>query len=162
MIEEISGKTLEDRELPMWINQKLKEYRLKSDCIYFEIPEAVATTDLKSTMLFIQAMQKIHCKVAIEHFGRANQPQLIQHLPVDMLKIDGSLINNLASSKEHQEKVRTIIDLARKSDIQCVAERVDDASDLAKLWEFGVNFIQGNFVQEPSKELEHDFERELA
>ena len=158
----LSGTTLEDRELPMWINQKLKEYRLKSDCIYFEIPEAVATTDLKSTMLFVQAMRKIHCKVAIEHFGRANQPQLIQHLPVDMLKIDGSLINNLASSKEHQEKVRTIIDLARKSDIQCVAERVDDASDLAKLWEFGVNFIQGNFVQEPSKELEHDFERELA
>jgi EAL domain-containing protein (putative c-di-GMP-specific phosphodiesterase class I) len=43
-----------------------------------------------------------------------------------------------------------------------VAERVEDASDLAKLWEYGVDFIQGNFVQEPSKDLEHDFGEELA
>jgi len=158
----LSGTTLEDRELPVWINRKLKEYRLKSDCVCFEIPEAVAIKDLKSTMMFIKAMQKLHCGVAIEHFGCANQPRLIQHLPVDMLKIDGSLINNLASSKEQQEKVKTVIDLARKSGIQCTAERVDDASDLAKLWEFGVNFIQGNFVQEPGKSLEYDFEEELA
>jgi diguanylate cyclase (GGDEF)-like protein len=158
----LSGTTLEDRELPVWINRKLKEYRLKSDSICFEIPEAVAIKDPKSTTMFVKAMQKIHCKVAIEHFGCADQPQLIQHLSVDMLKIDGSLITNLASSKEQQEKVKTVIDLARKSDIQCVAECVDNASDLAKLWEFGVNFIQGNFVQEPSKKLEHDFDGELA
>jgi EAL domain-containing protein (putative c-di-GMP-specific phosphodiesterase class I) len=107
-------------------------------------------------------MQNLHCKVAIEHYGCANQPQLIQQLPVDMLKIDGSLIDSLASSEEHQEKIKAIIGLARNSSIQCVAERVEDASDLAKLWEYGVDFIQGNFVQEPSKKLEHDFGEELA
>jgi len=158
----LSGTTLEDHELPVWINRKLKEYRVKSDCICFEIPEAVAIRDMKSIRTFIKAMQNLHCKVAIEHFGCANQPQLIQHLPVDILKIDGSLINSLASSEEQQGKIKTFINLARKSNIQCVAERVDDAGDLAKLWEYGMDFIQGNFVQEPSKEFEHDFEGELA
>jgi diguanylate cyclase (GGDEF)-like protein len=158
----LSGTTLEDHELPVWINRKLKEYRVKSDCICFEIPEAVAIRDLKSTRTFIKAMQNLHCKVAIEHFGRVNQPQLLQQLPVDILKIDGSLIDSLASSEEHQEKIKAVIKLARNSNIQCVAERVDDAGDLAKLWEYGVDFIQGNFVQEPSKELEHDFGEELA
>lgn len=158
----LSGTTLEDHELPVWINRKLKEYRVKSDCICFEIPEAVAIRDMKSIRTFIKAMQNLHCKVAIEHFGCANQPQLIQHLPIDILKIDGSLINNLASSEEQQGKIKTFINLARKFNIQCVAERVDDAGDLAKLWEYGMDFIQGNFVQEPSKELEHDFEGELA
>jgi diguanylate cyclase (GGDEF)-like protein len=158
----LSGTTLEDHELPVWINRKLKEYRVKSDCICFEIPEAVAIRDLKSIRTFIKAMQNLHCKVAIEHFGCANQPQLIQHLPVDMLKIDGSLINRLASSEEHQKKITAVINLAHNSNIQCVAEHVDDAGDLAKLWEYGVDFIQGNFVQEPSKDLEHDFGEELA
>jgi diguanylate cyclase (GGDEF)-like protein len=158
----LSGTTLEDHELPVWINRKLKEYRVKSDCICFEIPEAVAIRDLKSTRTFIKAMQNLHCKVAIEHFGRVNQPQLLQQLPVDILKIDGSLIDSLASSEEHQDKIKAVINLARNSNIQCVAERVDDAGDLAKLWEYGVDFIQGNFVQEPSKELEHDFGEELA
>lgn len=158
----LSGKTLEDCELPAWINGKLKEYRMQSDSICFEIPEAVAIRDLKSTRTFIKAMQNLHCKVAIEHFGCANQPQLIQQLPVDMIKIDGSLINSLASSEEHQEKIKAVIGLAHNANIQCVAECVDDAGDLAKLWEYGMDFIQGNFVQEPSKELDHAFEGELA
>jgi len=158
----LSGATLEDRELPAWISRKLKEYRLKSDSVCFEVPEAVAIRNLKNTMLFFKAMQKLNCRVAIEHFGCANQPQLINHLPVDMLKIDGSLINNLATSKEHQESAKTIIALARKSGIQCAAERVDDAGDLAKLWELGIDFIQGNFVQEPGRELEYNFAGELA
>jgi len=158
----LAGATLEDPELPVWINRILKDYRIKSDRICFEIPEAVAIRDLKNTRTFIKAMQNLHCRVAIEHFGCANQSQLIQHLPVDLLKIDGSLVNGLASSEEQQEKIKTLIDLARKANIPCVAERVDDSGDLAKLWEYGIDYIQGNFVQEPSKELEHDFEGELA
>lgn len=158
----LAGATLEDPGLPVWINRTLKDYRIKSDRICFEISEAVAIRDLKSTLYFSRAMQKLHCRVAIEHFGCANQPQLLKHLLVDLLKIDGSLINGLASSKEQQEKIKTLIDLARKANIPCVAERVDDAGDLAKLWEYGMDYIQGNFVQEPGKELEYDFEGELA
>jgi diguanylate cyclase (GGDEF)-like protein len=158
----LSETSLLDRELPVWISLKLKEYRLKSDSICFEITETVALKEAKNITRFVRSMQKIHCKVAIEHFGRANQPQLIQQLPVDMVKIDGSLITGLAASKDQQERLKSIIDLARKSGMPCVAECVDSATDLAKLWEFGVNFIQGNFVQEPGKDLTHDFDGELV
>jgi EAL domain-containing protein (putative c-di-GMP-specific phosphodiesterase class I) len=100
--------------------------------------------------------------VALEHYGCSSQAQIIRHLPVDIVKIDGSLINNLASSKEHQEKVRSIIALARTLEKQCIAEQVDDPGSLAILWQFGVDLIQGNFVQEPNRELEYNFEGEIA
>lgn len=158
----LSAATLKDRELPAWISRKLKEYRLKSDRIIFEIPETLAVRDLKNTMLFVKAMQKLRCRVALEHFGSINQPQLVRHLSADLLKIDGSLVNNLAASKDQQEAVKGVVDLAHKSGIQCIAERVDNAADLSRLWECGVDYIQGNFVQEPSRELNFDFSGEIA
>jgi EAL domain-containing protein (putative c-di-GMP-specific phosphodiesterase class I) len=41
-----------------------------------------------------------------------------------------------------------------------IAEFVQDANCLALLWQFGVNYIQGYFLQEPSTELEYDFTSE--
>jgi EAL domain-containing protein (putative c-di-GMP-specific phosphodiesterase class I) len=46
--------------------------------------------------------------------------------------------------------------------MQSIAERVDDAADLAMLWQYGVDLIQGNFVQEPDRKLEYNFEGEMV
>jgi EAL domain-containing protein (putative c-di-GMP-specific phosphodiesterase class I) len=45
---------------------------------------------------------------------------------------------------------------------KCVAEYVQDAHSLAVLWQSGIHFIQGNFLQEPSENLEYDFTGEIA
>ena len=47
-------------------------------------------------------------------------------------------------------------------DQRCVAEHVHGPSDLALLWQYDIDFIQGNFVQEPSRELGYNFEEEIA
>jgi len=158
----LSGATLTDASLPDWINLRLKHYRLVSDGIIFEIPELTAASHLKESMVFVRSMEKIHCKVALEHYGRSNQPQLLDHLPVDFLKIDGSLINSLATREENQAQVKSVVHLAHEHGKKCIAEHVEEAGDLALLWQYGVDFIQGNFVQEPSKHLSYDFEGEVA
>lgn len=158
----ISGIMVGDTEFPAWINSKLREFQLGNNCVIFEIPESVAINDLKNTMQFVTTMQQLQCKTAIEHFGCANQPALIRHLSVNMIKIDGSIVNNLVDNQENQGKITAILELAKETGKQCVAERVDDAANLALLWQFGMDYIQGNFVQEPSKELGYDFEGEIA
>ncbi len=158
----LSGTTLADPELPDWISNKLREYRLVSDGVVFEIPEQNAIADLKSSMAFVQAMQSLHCKVALEHFGRGDQPQLLDHVPADILKIDGNLITEMSENKEAQAQVKAIVDLARANNKVCIAEFVADASCLAMLWQIGVDGIQGNFIQEPAKTLDYVFESEIA
>ncbi len=158
----LSGETLADPKLPEWIKLQLNRFSLKGESIIFEIPESVAANKPNETQAFVQAMQALDCKVAIEHFGYANKPEIIKHLSVDYLKIDGSLINNLATSVDNQKKVKAIVDLARSNDTLCIAEHVDDAYCLVMLWEYNIDYIQGYLVQEPSKELNHDFEDEAA
>jgi diguanylate cyclase (GGDEF)-like protein len=158
----LSGTTLTDTGLPAWIEEQLRENHLVSDGIVFEISERIAIDDLKNAMTFVKSMQSLNYKIAFEHYGHSDQPQLLKHLPVDILKIDGALISGLAGNEENQSRVKTIIELAKEHGKVCIAECVDDAGSLAQLWQYGVDFIQGNFVQEPSKDLNYDFEGEIA
>ena len=158
----LSGETIADPQLPEWIKLQLQEISLRCNAIIFEIPESVVVNKPDETLAFVKAVQAFDCRVAIEHFGYANKPDIIKDLSADFLKIDGSLINNLASSTDNQKKVRSIIDLARSADALCIAEHVDDARCLAMLWQYNIDYIQGNLIQEPGKEMSHDFEDEAA
>ena len=159
----VSAQTLLDEELVTFINERLKEHRLPGDALIFELSENVASQHLKQAKAFIKALQGLHCKTVLENFGTSpNSSQLLKHLPVDFLKIDGSFTHNLASNNDNQAMVKSILDTANSMNKQCIAESVQDAHSLAVLWQSGINFIQGNFLQEPTETLSYDFSGEVA
>ena len=158
----LSGASLTDSTMVDWITDTLQKYQLESAGVVFEISVQTAALDLRNTMSFMTAIQASGCKVALEHVGRNKQTQLLNHLPADILKIDSSLITKLASDKEAQDAVKAIIEHAKSTGKTCIAESVEDSNCLAKLWQFGMHFIQGNFIQEPAKELGYVFESEIA
>ncbi len=159
----ISGNTLQDGSLIEYIQQCIKDARLPGDALIFEIAEKTASQQLKHAKAFVKTLQELHCKTALEHFGAGpNSFQLLKHLPVDYLKIDGSFIHNLASDNDNQAMVKSILDTAKSMNKQCIAEYVQDAHSLAVLWQSGIHYIQGNFLQEPSEALDYDFSGELA
>lgn len=154
----LSGPTLEDHELPIWINQQIKDARLASDAIVLEIAEADASQYLKSAKAFIGAIGGLHCKTLLEHFGSSpNSFQLLKHLPVDYLKIDGKFIHNLMRDSDNQAVVKSIVDVARSMNKLCIAEFVEDASSLTVLFQYGIHYIQGYFLAEPTEGLNYDF-----
>jgi EAL domain-containing protein (putative c-di-GMP-specific phosphodiesterase class I) len=159
----ITATTLQNEELPVFIQNYMKAARLPGDALVFEIAEKHAGQQLKQAKRFVKTLQELHCKIALEHFGASpNSFQLLKHLPVDFLKIDGSFIHNLASDTDNQAMVKSILDTAKSMKKQCIAEYVQDAHSLAVLWQSGIHFIQGNFLQEPSEALDYDFSSEIA
>ena len=159
----VSAQTLLDEKLVNFIHDSLKSHRLPGDALVFELSEKVASQHLKQAKTFVKTLQDLHCKSVLEHFGTSpNSFQLLKHIPVDFLKIDGSFIHNLASDTDNQAMVKSILDTANSMNKQCIAEYVQDAHSLAVLWQSGINFIQGNFLQEPSESLSYDFTGEVA
>lgn len=157
----LSGPTLDDPELPLWINEQLKAAHLPGSTVVFEIAEKEAADHLKHAKAFMKSMESIHCKTSLEHFGGGpNSFQLLKHLPVNFLKIDGAYIHNLASDENNQAMVRSIIDMAASMQKECIAEFVEDASSLAVLFQLGIPFIQGYFLQEPHPGMDYDFTEE--
>ncbi len=159
----LSAATLLDEDAVKFISDTIREARLPADAVTFEIDEKYASQYLKHAKLLVKTLQELHCRTALEHFGAGpNSFQLLKHLPVDFLKIDGSFIHNLASDTDNQAMVKSILDTANSMNKKCIAEYVQDAHSLAVLWQSGIHFIQGNFLQEPSESLDYDFTGEIA
>ena len=77
--------------------------------------------------------------------------RLLAHLPVDFIKIDGTLMQGLSVDQDLQQRVREFVEQAKARKVGTIAERVEDANTMAVLWQLGVEFIQGYFVNEPEQ-----------
>jgi EAL domain-containing protein (putative c-di-GMP-specific phosphodiesterase class I) len=67
------------------------------------------------------------------------------------VKIDGALVQGLARDQQVQQRVRALVESATQRSIHTIAERVEDANTMAVLWQLGVQYIQGYFVNAPEE-----------
>ena len=73
---------------------------------------------------------------------------------VGVQPVDRLTMQSLATDSALQEKVRIYINAAKKRKILTVAERVEDANTMAVLFQLGVTYMQGHYLQEPEVVLE--------
>ena len=76
---------------------------------------------------------------------------LLNIIPLDFIKVDGALIQGLASNAEVQQKVRALVETANAKKILTIAERVEEANTMAVLFQIGVQYVQGYFINEPEQ-----------
>jgi EAL domain-containing protein (putative c-di-GMP-specific phosphodiesterase class I) len=113
---------------------------------------------IQSAKRLIAGLKKIKCQLAIDQFGTNPKAEsLLKHLPVDFVKFDTELVDDLASKQEKQEQLSELNRLALNHDTKTIAMGVEDANSLAVLWTVGVNYIQGYFLQEPSENIAYEF-----
>jgi len=158
----LSGKSLDDKKMPSWISNTLKDFDIPNENIVFEITESLAHNHLAQTRHMVRNLKSMGCKVALDHFGtKLKSFKLLQQIPVDYLKVDGSLVQNLATNRGHQAIVKKIVKVARKNNIKLIAESVQEASYLPVIWQHDFNFVQGYFLQIPDEEMNYDFSNTL-
>jgi diguanylate cyclase (GGDEF)-like protein/PAS domain S-box-containing protein len=153
----LTPQSLDDQTLLPWIAQQLKNSRLRGDALVFEMPESKVVTSLKPARAFVTGLKQLHCGFALEQFGSGlNSFQLLKHVDANYLKIDRSFMAELPKNKENQEKVKELCDQAHHAGKLTVAEFVEDAASMSILFSCGVNFVQGNFLQEPEKIMTYE------
>jgi len=112
-----------------------------------EITETAAIEDLEQTTKFISRLRSFGARVAIDDFGAGYMSlRNLKRLEPDMVKIDGSLVENMGSAQEDRVIVEALVDFARTFDFETVAEWVSDEAVAALLLEMGVDYLQGNHL----------------
>ena len=102
----------------------------------------------------IDQIKSLGARVAIEDFGAGHTSfRNMRMLPVDILKIDGAFIKNLTQSSDDRFFVRTLLQLANHLGIETVAEWVQDEESAKLLAEWGVAYLQGDYVSDPLNAL---------
>ncbi|MFZ5603005.1 MAG: EAL domain-containing protein [Pseudomonadota bacterium] len=157
LIINITGESLRDQTLLPWLSVALKAARMPSDAIIFQFSESDATTYLKQAKDFTRGLKELHCKVSLSRFGCALNPfNNLKHLEVDYLKVDGSFTKDL-NSKESQDALKEIVASAHAQGKLTIASFVESAAMLSTLWQIGVNYIQGYYLQAPTDKMNYDF-----
>ncbi|MGE5623960.1 MAG: EAL domain-containing protein [Bacillota bacterium] len=147
----LSDQSLTDKNFLPWIEKLLAAAPgIQPHHLIFEIPEKSAEKYLTDTSAFAEGVKKLKCGFALEHFGIGHNPlhtlELIKG--VDYLKIDGSISAVLATDPRKGEVVKSYVEKAQEAKIKTVAERVEKPETMAVLYTLGIEYIQGNIVQE--------------
>jgi EAL domain-containing protein (putative c-di-GMP-specific phosphodiesterase class I) len=148
----LSKDSVRDKSLLQWLSNQLKATRIDANRIAFQVSEQVAAEYLADTTELANGLRKAGFLFALEHFGTGRDPKrLLAHLPVNYIKVDGTLMQGLSVDQNLQQRVREFVDQAKSKQVGTIAERVQDANTMAVLWQLGIEFIQGYFVNEPEE-----------
>ncbi len=153
----LSLASLQDQTLLPWLSVALQAARLPADTLVFQIAEPDAINYLKQAKALTQGLAELHCRVALSQFGCAVNPfNTLKHLNVDFVKVDGSYAQDL-SKAENQEALKTLLASLHSQAKLTIVPFVETASVLATLWQAGVNYIQGYYLQGPSQSMDYEF-----
>ena len=112
-----------------------------------EITETVAIQDLDDVRGFVSRLKRFGCRIAIDDFGAGYTSfRNLRKLGVDIVKIDGAFVRNIARSSDDRAFVQTLIDLSRRLGIKTVAEWVQDEESAQMLSDWGCDYIQGHLI----------------
>lgn len=148
----LTAASLLDETLLPWLAGLLKQAALKRNKIVLEMTESKVMTLLRPAQEFVNGWRKLGGGFALEQFGSGlNSFQLLNHIDADYLKIDRSFMADLPRHPENQKKVTEICEQAKELNRLTIAEWVEDATSTSLLFACGVDFVQGNFLQQPQK-----------
>jgi len=147
----LSKDTARDATFVEWLDGHIRSSRAEPARVCFQVPEEVAAS-FPQVRILAGGLRQRGFRFALESFGSGRDPQgMLDSVPLDFVKIDGALVQALARDSQLQQRVRTLVESATKRSVQTIAERVEDANTMAVLWQLGVQFIQGYFVNAPEE-----------
>ncbi len=147
----ISGRSIDEPGMIDFIRGQLSARDVDPARFYVEITETAAIRDMRDAQRFILDLHDTGCKVCLDDFGAGFSTfAYIKQLPVDVIKIDGLFVRNLARERDNQVFVRAMLDIARGFGKQVVAESVEDEHTLDILRSYGVPLAQGWIFGVPS------------
>jgi EAL domain-containing protein (putative c-di-GMP-specific phosphodiesterase class I) len=146
----VSSQTLLDGAFPEFVAEELRRTGVSEEALVFEVAEDDMLERIEVVTRFTRLMKALGTSIMIDSFARRSTTFApLANLPIDFLKVDGSLVRKLIGSEQAQRKLRAIIEVARRVGYGVVAECVEDPEIIERLKFFGVDYAQGFAVGEP-------------
>jgi len=146
----LSANSLNDDSLATFIKQCMNEFEIQPGLICFEISEATAISNLVKTVTLIEGLNTQGFKFAVDDFGSSlSSFNYLKDLPVDYLKIDGSFVRDMVTSKMDHAMVAAINQIGHVMGVKTIAEFVENEDIIKQLKHLGVDFVQGYGISRP-------------
>ena len=152
----LSGPSLSDAPFLAFVLQELESSGVAPARIAFELTETAAVRELDSAIRIMTVLKEKGCRFLLDDFGSGwSSFTYLKNLPVDFLKIDGSLVRDMVDDVLDEAMVRSINDIGHVLGIATIAESVESDAILERLVALGVDYAQGYTIRHPIPIDEH-------
>ena len=146
----LSGQSAADPTLTDYISERISHYQIDPKCLCFEITETAAISHFANAVELSQAIRDMGAQIALDDFGSGlSSFAYLKNLPINVLKIDGQFIQEIASNPVDQAMVKAIRDVANSMQITTVAEFVKSQATFDVLMNIGIDIAQGFHIARP-------------
>ncbi|MHA7880401.1 MAG: EAL domain-containing protein [Saccharospirillum sp.] len=157
----LTPQSIQDPTFLPWVNSALKAAKLPGDALAFQITEEHAQSYLKAAKAFSKGLALLKCKLALTHYGLLEDGLSVsRHLTIDYIRVDGSFIEAVNTDEKAMKKLESLIRAIHNLNIDSIVPQIENAEILASLWELGVSYIQGYYVQSPQPQMNYEFDAE--
>lgn len=146
----LSARSLQDSELPEYVERTLISHGLEGSRFVVEITESAAMRDPARTARVLEGLRSLGVMIALDDFGVGHSSlAYLKLFPVDLLKLDRCFIRGIGSDSREEQLIEIMISLAHRIGAKVVAEGVEDAVQMEWLLRAGCDYVQGYLLGRP-------------
>jgi EAL domain-containing protein (putative c-di-GMP-specific phosphodiesterase class I) len=147
----ISARQLAHAALVKLVRRVLEETGLPPRCLELEVSESELARGPELAIERLQELRRLGLRLALDDFGTGDSK--LAHLyryPIDTLKIDGSVVRDAATNRDHEAVITAAVALARSRRLRVVAEGVETEAQRVFLVRLQCDRMQGNLSGPPA------------
>jgi len=154
----ISTQSFSNKAFLSWLKEAFKKTKLPANAVIFQFREVDAMRYLNQAAAISGQMKKVDGQISIANFGLAINPlKTLERVAVDFVKIDRLIVEKLNRSGDGKAEFQKLMGGMTGTDVDVIVPFVEKASILPLLWQQGVQYIQGHYINKPSFDMDYDF-----
>lgn len=146
----VSTQSFNSEEFVSSLRTLIEKYDINSENIHIEITEYSFINDIDKSVKIMNDIKSLGLKIALDDFGTMySSLNYLGKLPIDILKIDKSYVDNIIDIESDRIIVEQIIQLSKKLGLKIVAEGIEMKQQMELLNKFGCDYAQGYYFSKP-------------
>lgn len=152
-----SPLTLADAGQADWLKNELKAHDVTGTSLVIELRLEDAAVHAATVRQFCDAMVSEGVQFCLSQYEAGTDAEaLLEQLPLGFVKLARKYTSG-SPSPALRDELKNLIDRAHRRGLEVIGHGVEDAQSAATLWMSGIDFIQGNLVQQANQDLDFDF-----
>ncbi|GAA0553147.1 EAL domain-containing protein [Rheinheimera aquimaris] len=149
----ISGRQLMEQNFLHWVEHNITQTGVLPEQLEFELTETFLLDNFDDCIAKLKALAELGISIAIDDFGTGySSLSYLYKLPVNVLKVDRSMVTDLDCNISTQSVLANVIRLAHDLHLEVVVEGVETTAQLDIVNRMGADLIQGYYISKPLSE----------
>jgi diguanylate cyclase (GGDEF)-like protein/PAS domain S-box-containing protein len=158
----LSGAAVSTESTLLHLSRLLRAYGVHRHRLTFQIPEASAHGQVRQARAFVHAARKLYCSTGLDGYGAAlTSVHAVRQLGVEYVRLSPAQIEGLVRDPARRQALGNLQASLRQLGCTTLAPGVADAQTLMVLWQCGVDYAMGDYLQPPEAQMAYDFDGAL-